>query len=315
MDARATPVFAAEIRQIMYVAGETADLSIETVALVENIVREQVTFMLSTANEYASRRGSPVISNNDLIFQFRHDATRVDRLQKVLFCKHIRKFAREDDDEINQGEEEALELKDDAGNGPDANSTDDVNRRTLLAVTTVPWDTSSRYPELPRSVEDVEVSTDSTEANLMELREADRRTMTMSLREYETWSEYRHASFTRRRTKRFRQWSGLGVIAEHRNGDDVLDILGFLTGEMVRRLTALALALQRRELHTSNARSADRPSQKEDLGLFSLGKDSRQKPPVDVRHIRQAYDATQAWTVGSRSCARGRWSRRGLQLI
>lgn len=239
----------------------------------------------------------------------------MDRLQKVLFCKHIRKFSREDDDEINQGEEEALELKDDAGNCPDANSTDDVNRRTLLAVTTVPWDTSSRYPELPRSVEDVEVSTDSTEANLMELREADRRTMTMSLREYETWSEYRHASFTRRRTKRFRQWSGLGVIAEHRNGDDVLDILGFLTGEMVRRLTALALALQRRELHTSNARSTDRPSQKEEIGLFSLGKDSRQKPPVDVRHIRQAYDATQVWSVGSRSCARGRWSRRGLQLI
>jgi len=33
----------------MYVAGETADLSIETVALVENIVREQVTFMVRSS--------------------------------------------------------------------------------------------------------------------------------------------------------------------------------------------------------------------------------------------------------------------------
>ncbi|KAJ6445333.1 MFS general substrate transporter [Purpureocillium lavendulum] len=299
---------------IMYVAGEMADASLETVALIESIVRDQVVALLKTANDLASRRGSPVISDNDLIFQFRHDAARIDRLQKVLFCKHIRRFAKEDDEELVP-DEDGPDTKAGPGNDADEMSADDVNRRALLAVAAVPWDVHSRYPELPRTTDSLDSTSDAAETNLVELQAADRKTMTMTLQEYETWSEYRHASFTRRRTRRFRQWSGLGLIAEHKSGDDVLDILGFLTGEMVRRLTMLALSFRQRERVGIDAPAQTDRAETQVQGLFYSATDEGKKRPIDTRHIRLAYEATQAVSIGGRSCARGRWSKRGLQLI
>ena len=44
------------------------------------------------------------------------------------------------------------------------------------------------------------------------VRKADERTSDMTREEYVTWSEYRQASFTYRKGKRFREWAGFGIV-------------------------------------------------------------------------------------------------------
>ena len=82
---------------------------------------------------------------------------------------------------------------------------------------------------------------------LQRLRKADERTKAMTKEEYVTWSEYRQASFTWRKGKRFREWAGFGIVTDSKPSDDIVDILGFLTFEMVQTLTEVALKVKEQE--------------------------------------------------------------------
>ena len=58
------------------------------------------------------------------------------------------------------------------------------------------------------------------------------------------FSECRQASFTFRKGKRFREWAGFGVVTDSKPNDDIVDILGFLTYEIVTLLTEEALRVK-----------------------------------------------------------------------
>ncbi|KAL2277138.1 hypothetical protein FJTKL_00268 [Diaporthe vaccinii] len=92
------PRFKQEIQQMMYIAGETQDVSTPTIKLIEDIIRDQVVHILVTANDLAARRGSRVMSNNDIIFQVRHDVARTERIRTFLTWKSIRKTVKDSDD-------------------------------------------------------------------------------------------------------------------------------------------------------------------------------------------------------------------------
>ncbi|KAF3343435.1 Hybrid signal transduction histidine kinase J [Verticillium dahliae VDG2] len=96
--ANTSPQFKQEIQQMMYIAGETQDTSDETTTLIESIIHGQVVHMLTTANDLALRRGARLFTVADLIFQFRHDTPRVDRLRTFLTWKAIRKTVKDADD-------------------------------------------------------------------------------------------------------------------------------------------------------------------------------------------------------------------------
>jgi transcription initiation protein SPT3 len=163
-----------------------------------------------------------------------------------------------------------------------------------IPAAALPWDISSFFSEKVPYDEEHD-ALNSNEASLERLRKADEKTKHMTTQEYITWSESRHASFTWRKAKRFRQWSGLGIIADHKPADDVLDIFGFLTYEMVQTLTEVALTIQedsrkcesRRDSGTT-ARGAVSDS------LFSPPHEFRS--PVEPRHIRQAFERLQRKT-------------------
>lgn len=126
---------------------------------------------------------------------------------------------------------------------------------------------------------------------LQRLRKADERTKAMTKEEYVTWSEYRQASFTYRKGKRFREWAGFGVVTDSKPSDDIVDILGFLTFEMVQTLTEEALKIkenedQHRERNGDSASAAKKrkyPSE----GLFAPPSEGRS--PVEPRHIQEAF--------------------------
>jgi len=69
----------------------------------------------------------------------------------------------------------------------------------------------------------------------------------MTREEYEHYSECRQASFTYRKAKRFREWANMSAYIDMRPNDDIIDILGFLTFEMVTTLTEAALKVKKEE--------------------------------------------------------------------
>ena len=85
------------------------------------------------------------------------------------------------------------------------------------------------------------------EASLAHLASADERTKNMSREEYMNWSKCRQASFTFQKGKRFRAWSGVGVVTDSIPNDDVVDALGFLICEIVQTLTEEALRVKATE--------------------------------------------------------------------
>src|SRR5262245_30639915 len=66
----------------------------------------------------------------------------------------------------------------------------------------------------------------------------------MTKDEYVHYSECRQASFTYRKSKRFRDWVGMSNLIDSKPIPDIIDVLGFLTFEIVATLTEEALMVK-----------------------------------------------------------------------
>lgn len=181
-------------------------------------------------------------------------------------------------------------------------------------VSALPWDVEFFFPvQLPGP--DLDDDLLSNKAILGKLNRDDEYTKLMTVKEYAMWTEYRHASFTYRKTDRFRKWSGLGILADNKPSDDSVDVLSFLLCEMVQRLTRAALAAQRAQihLHQPTGREARLVATTTNGGLFTFVGLGRRA--VDVEHVRQGFLATQ--NKARRRCVKlGRVSNGGaLKLI
>src|SRR6201992_2643991 len=105
---------------------------------------------------------------------------------------------------------------------------------------------------------------------------------------YVTWSEYRQASFTFRKGKRFKEWAGFGIVTDSKPSDDIVDILGFLTFEMVQTLTEEVLKIKEQEdmwKERSGGENVGAKKRKLAQGLFDPP--SEGKTPVEPRHIQE----------------------------
>ncbi|ELR02377.1 hypothetical protein V496_09307 [Pseudogymnoascus sp. VKM F-4515 (FW-2607)] len=299
-----TAKYRTEIQQMMYVSGETGEPSPETTGMVEEIVRQQVIEMLRTCTENAARRGSKSITTDDLIFLIRHDAAKVSRLRTFLSWKDVRKNVKDSDDKGNEadigtGDEPVAAV---AATGPV-----DVSKKNKKAKVGLPWEIASLYSqEVPeRDDEDDEDEEEMNYATLQRLKKADERTKAMTKEEYVTWSEYRQASFTFRKGKRFREWAGFGTITESKPNDDIVDILGFLTFEIVQTLTEEALRIKEQEdLYKEKSGVEDQGKKRKAVkGLFdppAVG-----KSPVEPRHVQEAFRRLQVRPKKSRAMLNG----------
>ncbi|KAI0159704.1 TFIID-18kDa-domain-containing protein [Xylariaceae sp. FL1272] len=298
-----------EIQQMMYVSGETAEPSPETTAMIEEIVRQQVIEMLRNCTELAARRGARTITINDLIFQIRDDAPKVSRLRTFLSWKDVRKSAKDSDE---KGGDADLGVADDAGGGvmPGGGpSVEEAAKKNKRAKVKLPWEPSSFYSqEVPeREDEDDEEEEEMNHITLQRLQKADDRTRAMTREEYVTWSEYRQASFTYRKGKRFREWAGFGIVTDSKPSDDIVDILGFLTFEMVQTLTEEALRIKEHEdlwkERSGGENNAGNKKRKLAQGLFDPPSEGR--TPVEARHIQEAFRRLQVRPKKSRAMLNG----------
>ena len=127
-------------------------------------------------------------------------------------------------------------------------------------------------------------------ATLQRLKNADERTKNMTREEYVHWSDCRQASFTYRKGKRFKEWAGFGLITDSKPSDDIIDILGFLTFEIVQTLTEEALKVKDAEdlyKKSTGGEPQNRLKRKRERGLFDPPEEARE--PVQPSHVQEAY--------------------------
>ncbi|KAJ5385472.1 Histone-fold [Penicillium concentricum] len=284
--------------KMMFVSGETAEPSPETTTLIEEITRQQVIEILSRSTALATRRGVRSISTDDLIFLIRHDKAKVSRLRTFLSWKDVRKNVKDSDDK-GGGDAADFAAADDAAGvvaGPQDVAPKPKNKRAKVGLA---WDVNSFYSvQVPeREDEEDEEEEEQNYATLQRLAAADERTRHMTREEYVFWSECRQASFTYRKSKRFREWAGFGIVTESKPNDDIVDILGFLTFEIVQTLTEQALKVKEREDNEKHRRGGTEAGEnlkkrKRETGLFDPPEEGR--TPIEPRHVREAYRKLQA---------------------
>ncbi|KAL8718811.1 MAG: hypothetical protein Q9225_004095 [Loekoesia sp. 1 TL-2023] len=295
------------ILQMMFVSGETAEPSPETTTMIEEIVHTQVVEMLKRSTALATRRGSRSISTNDLFFLIRHDKAKLSRLVTFLSWKDVRKTAKDSDDKggdaADIGGDDPLGGADPGagGGGPVVGDTGKKNKRTKV---TLPWDISSYFSEqVPeREDEEDEDEEEMNEATIQRLKTADERTKNMTKEEYVHYSECRQASFTFRKAKRFREWAGFHLYTDSKPNDDIVDILGFLTFEIVQTLTEEALQVKaEEEVNKNRTGEADAQSKKRkrETGLF--GEQEEGRTPIGPKHIQEAFRRLQVKPIPGRN--------------
>lgn len=296
-----------EIQQVMFVSGVTTDPPLQTVMVVEDIVRSQVVELMNRGTALARRRGSKAISVEDIMFLIRHDVAKVNRLSTYLAWKDVRKNAREQDNGAN-GTTDGQDILED----PAAALASQDKRQMKGRRIGLPWKTQNMFPIPMNAVSGLPVPTshsgnvgqgsgggqdeeaegddsDAEDSEAMQimnerLRLADLRTRNMTKEEYVHWSECRQASFTFRKAKRFKDWAGVAHITDSRLQDDIMDVLGFLTFEIVVNLTTAALEVKAQM--DSKTKRAE-PHKPQTGNLF------RQRSEDDTtllpEHVRVAY--------------------------
>lgn len=155
----------------------------------------------------------------------------------------------------------------------------------------LPWEVASFYSETvpEREDEEDEDEEEMNYATLQRLKNADERTKDMTKEEYVHFSECRQASFTFRKGKRFKEWAGFGIVTDSKPNDDIVDILGFLTFEIVQTLTEEALKIKEAEDLEKKEKGDEKQNRKRkrERGLFDGPEEGR--TPVEPKHIEEAF--------------------------
>jgi transcription initiation protein SPT3 len=296
-----------EIQQMMFVSGETGEPSPETTGIIEEMVRGQVVEMvcppfpqthrdpthnrqLLQCTNLAARRGSRSISTDDLIFLIRHDKAKVSRLRTYLSWKDVRKTAREQDPQGGGAEPGEL-MEEAAAVGPSGPTAQVIKQKKTKVG--LPWEVASFFSETvpERDDDEDEDEQEANQATLQRLKNADERTRGMTKDEYVHWSECRQASFTFRKGKRFREWAGFGTVTEAKPNDDIVDILGFLTFEIVQTLTEEALKVKEQEDAVAKLCTRNSKKRKREDFLFHA---QESRTPIEARHVVEAFRRLQA---------------------
>lgn len=316
-----------EIQQMMFVSGENNEPPVETTSLIEDIVRGQVVEILLQATKTAIVRGSKTILPEDVIFLIRHDKAKVNRLRTYLSWKDLRKNAKDQDAQQAAGagsgpggaggnpvEDEESSKKDKDGTG--------VNMKVKKSNIKLPWELQFMFNEQPlENPDDDDLDDDEREANiatLKRLKMADDRTRGMTKEEYVHWSDCRQASFTFRKTKRFKDWSGISQLIDSKPHDDVIDILGFLTFEIVCAITETALNIKTRYERIRSMKDQSQPQ--ENLGIPGRKKRLFDGPdnavnPLKPEHIEEAWRVLQTVNMKHRALSNYRGGRLSSRTV
>jgi transcription initiation protein SPT3 len=204
----------------------------------------------------------------------RHDRAKVNRLRSFLSWKDVRKNAKDaSGDQVEDVVEET--------------NTGKLHR----SIIKLPWELVNQFSDvIVKSVNNDDESEDEDELeayndSIQRLKDADDVTRAMTREEYVHYSECRQASFTYRKGKRFREWASMSSFVEVKPNDDIVDSLGFLTYEMVSKLTMTAIRIKR-DLMEAVGKKEDEP-----IGLGNTAALKRKREEEEVQSSQTSNTA------------------------
>ncbi|KAL7416364.1 transcription initiation factor IID, 18kD subunit-domain-containing protein, partial [Mrakia frigida] len=295
----------------LFVAGEVREPLQETTHQVEDIVKSQVIELAVRAKTIANRRGSRALAPEDLIFLFRDDRPKVNRLKTFLSWMDVRKNTR-------STTENEVQVSSNAPSNFGARfyrltllnsplfSSDQLTTTLPRTIVKLPWELTSIYSDFLDEPQAASTSTTEYEDqlhqlyrdNLQRLKTADEVTKNMTEETYAYYSECRQASFTFKKGKRFRDFVNFSLYLEVKPSDEVIDILGFLAFEVVHNLGVQALQVKR-DLEGAPppppppSSAAPPPSTIKPngivCGLFASPPREANRTPLKAAHILEAY--------------------------
>jgi len=218
-----------EVQSMMFTFGDVRNGNIETLELVEDIVRQHVIELTRQAALLAQKR-SARIGLEHLIFQIRRDVPKLNRVLEFLSWKDLRNSAKKASDDTTEdepGDSDALP--------PSKSKTKKKNMK-------VSWNYLQSLMDFGDDIEtedDIEMDEHAQDR----LRVEDVVTKAMSREQYLEYSECRTASFTYKKNKKFKDWAE--CTAFEIKGDDVIEVLGYLAWEAVGLITQTGLVVKK----------------------------------------------------------------------
>ena len=205
--------------------------------------------MLCEYTALATRRGFRSISTDDLIILIRYNKAKISRLRHFLQQKDVRRSVKDNSDDkggdiiVDIGASDAdLVTRIIASGGPTIETGKKAKYTKVDLVQDMQFFFNKNIP-IRDDIKDKEEE-EINYATLQRLKNADKRTKNITRKEYVYQSNYRQASFTFRKGKRFKEQARFGIITDSRLNNDIINILGFLIFKIVQILTKEALRVK-----------------------------------------------------------------------
>lgn len=255
--------YQAELESMMYTFGEMRHPNIETVQIVESIIRSQMIETLIQASQLARKRGNRFFSHDDLLFLIRRDRLKVAHLTAYLSWRKVRKIASRTGNTAQEEDEMVLD--------------EGEERKVKRQKVKLPWSLANSFTDYLGDASDSDTDDEEREffnESRERLKHADIATQSMTQEEYMEYAECRQASFTYKKPSKFREWLSIEHYTGMRLNNDLLDILGFICYEMVRSLTEQCLAIKKanegKRQPTDAAQSSENNSVLQSVGGSNL---------------------------------------------
>ncbi|XP_065907939.1 transcription initiation protein SPT3 homolog isoform X2 [Dysidea avara] len=206
--------FKQDISEMMYACGDYRHTSPNSAALLEGIVRKQLSSVVSQASELANQHGRRLISIQDIFFLLRRDKAKLKRAQRHMRLKEMAKKTRtttsEEDDNPDSGF-----LKTSKSYSLDFLSSDEDSSDEMDSVT------------------------------MARLERNDEMTRMMNVREYIEFTECRQTSFGGKNIKKFKEWLEPDSITKTKIAEQAWDLLAYLAYDTVQQVVELSLLVRK----------------------------------------------------------------------
>jgi hypothetical protein len=228
---------------MMYTFGDSRQTLPASAKLMEEIVRQNIVWLLIQASQVCHRRGSRFMNVEDVLFAIRHDTVNVRRVLEFLSWKDIRKEAK---NAGNREQKDTLDVDELVGGDLDETLDDETMAKTGLPRRRRPRLSFDFYSSFYEYLDDEDRNLDEDfSETILRLKEADELTKKMTMDEYMDYSDCRQASFTFKKNKKFRDWLNIQKYIDMKPNDDVIEILGYIAWETVAKITKAALIVKK----------------------------------------------------------------------
>ncbi|XP_042863253.1 transcription initiation protein SPT3 homolog isoform X1 [Penaeus japonicus] len=218
-----------DIQLMMHGFGDCRRPLLETAAVIESVVHQQMTLFLHLATDISEQRGSKVVGPEDILFIMRKDPVKLQRIVHYMGVRDLYQRAR-----TSTSGSSVSELQELSGEGGG-----EISRKKICTNFLQSIDQTGQYePLYSSSIHDPVKNERAHRLNVM--------TQGMSNQRYKEYCEARKASFCPRlRVNKFREWLLRDDNSEVKLSHLVLEMLNRLAYETVAQIVDLALLVKR----------------------------------------------------------------------